>query len=126
MNEGIGSIGKDKKTLHSERQEANCEGYNVDEQLVSNILVEAERIVEGSRQIEYGDKRECFSRIAAMWSGYLGVDVTAFDVVNLMIVLKVCRTHDKGFQRESYIDMAGYAYCAEIMNKSILAEKENF
>lgn len=89
--------------------------YPEQDPIMKNILEQAQSIVQGQRRDDYGDARACFNRIAKMWSGYLGIEITAFDVANLMITLKVCRAHGKGFQVESYIDVAGYAYCAEIV-----------
>lgn len=82
---------------------------------MKTILEEAQSIVEGQRRSDYGNARDCFNRIAKMWSGYLDIELNAFDVANLMITLKVCRAHGKGFQRDSYTDIAGYAYCAEVV-----------
>lgn len=77
-----------------------------------SVLEEAHGLIYGEREQQYGDPRESFGRIAAMWSGYLGHDVTPLDVANLMVLLKVSRT--KGtFHRDSYVDMSGYAALAE-------------
>ena len=89
---------------------------------MTSILDEAKEIVNGQRQEDYGDARSCFNRIAKMWSGYLGIDITAFDVANLMITLKVCRAHGKGFQKESFTDIVGYSYCAEILYHQSLVD----
>ncbi len=80
-----------------------------------NILEEAQNIVQGDRRQEYGSAYDCFERISKMWSAYLGIPVDSFDVANLMIMLKICRAHKKGFQRSSYVDIAGYAFCSEIV-----------
>ncbi len=77
-----------------------------------NILEEAAKLIDGDRKGTYGEVSESFRRIAALWSGYLGHRVTALDVANLMILLKMSRT--KGvFHRDSYVDTAGYAALAE-------------
>lgn len=92
---------------------------------VENILEEAQHIVEGDRQLEYGDKTECFTRIANMWAGYLGVPVNQFDVAHMMIMLKLARNVHK-YKRDSMVDVAGYAYCADIMHDEILAKQSQF
>lgn len=96
--------------------------YPEQDKQVETILEQAQAIVQGQRRDDYGDARECFNRIAKMWSGYLGIDVTAFDVANLMITLKLCRAHGKGFQKDLYTDIAGYSYCAEIIYNQSLSE----
>ncbi|SKU71409.1 Uncharacterised protein [Mycobacteroides abscessus subsp. massiliense] len=73
-----------------------------------SILQEAERIIHGQRAADYGDARTSFERTAAMWSAYLGAELGALDVANLMILLKVSRTKG-GFHRDSYVDIGGYA-----------------
>jgi hypothetical protein len=84
---------------------------------MSTILDEAKKIVEGDRRNEYGQASKCFDTISKMWSGYLGVNVDSYDVANMMIMLKLVRAKGKGFQRDSFVDIAGYSYCAEIISK---------
>ena len=89
------------------------------------ILDEAKKIVEGDRRNEYGQASECFSTIAAMWSGFLGVELTEYDVASMMIMLKLVRAKGKGFQRDSFVDVAGYAYCTEIIAREIEEKEEH-
>ena len=86
-----------------------------------NILQEAQAVVDGQRRDDYGDMDQSFLRIAGMWSGYLGVNLDKYDVAHMMIMLKLSRACGK-FHRDSYVDAAGYAYCAEKMNKSDLED----
>ncbi|MGW6624253.1 DUF6378 domain-containing protein [Nocardia sp. NPDC055002] len=76
------------------------------------VLQEAESLINGDRAATYGDARESFNRIAGLWSAYLGTDVTALDVTNLMVLLKVSRTKGS-FHRDSYVDIGGYAGLGE-------------
>lgn len=78
------------------------------------ILEEAERIVNGPRRKEYGGCLDSFQRIAAKWSITLGVPITPEQVALAMIDLKTCRAM-QGFHRDSYVDIAGYARCVDIM-----------
>lgn len=103
----------------------NCEGMNASTEPRENILREAERIVNGDRQLEYGDKKECFTRIANMWAAYLGTEVSAFDVAHMMIMLKLARNVHK-YKRDSMVDVAGYAYCADKIHDEMLAEHSKF
>jgi len=82
-----------------------------------SVLDEAAQIINGQRQLDYGTPAESFGRIANLWSDYLGIEVTPPDVANLMILLKVSRAK-QGFHRDSYVDIAGYAGCAELLESS--------
>lgn len=74
------------------------------------VLQEAERIINGERRSDYGDVRESFEQIAALWSIVIGATVTAEHVALCMIQLKIARTLN-GWQRDSIVDIAGYAGC---------------
>ncbi len=80
----------------------------------TNILREAERIVDVPRRDEYGNMREYFQMIANLCSDYIEKEVSVFDVAHMMILLKVARGRD-GFNKSSMEDVAGYAYCAELL-----------
>lgn len=77
---------------------------------MTTILDTAKQIVAGDRQQDYGSCVESFERIAAFWSTYLGVAVTAKDVSAMLILMKVSRskTSDK---LDTPVDIAGYAEC---------------
>lgn len=77
-----------------------------------NVLEEADSLINGERQQQYGNATESHQRIADLWAGYLGTDVTEFDVVNMMILLKVSRTRNQ-YHRDSYVDIAGYSALGE-------------
>lgn len=88
-----------------------------------SILDEAKKIVHGARQKGYGGPKESFGRIAAMWSAYLGTEVTDQDVAMMMVLLKVSRARngiskDGVPQEDSLVDIAGYAACAELIYRS--------
>ena len=73
----------------------------------SEILREAEALINGDRQKDYGTPQENFKRIAAGWSEILGVDVDAEQVALCMAWLKIARLAH-GPHRDSYIDGAAY------------------
>ena len=76
------------------------------------ILQEAERIICGDRQDDYGSASASFERIADMWRAYLGVDIEAMDVANMMILLKVSRSITAPDKADTWLDIAGYAALA--------------
>ena len=76
------------------------------------ILQEAERIVCGDRQDEYGSASASFERIAEMWRAYLGVDIEAMDVANMYILTKVSRSITSPDKLDTWLDICGYAALA--------------
>jgi len=82
----------------------------------TQILHEAEKLINGDRQSHYGPPEENFNAIASMWSTYMGHNVTAADVCNMMALLKIARLRN-GPHRDSSVDGAGYlALGAEMAN----------
>ncbi len=79
-----------------------------------DILGAARECVCKTRAQEYGDARRNLTMIAALWAAYLSdVDteyLSAEDVANMMILLKVTHTHGGDVPKaDNWIDIAGYA-----------------
>lgn len=79
------------------------------------VALEADALIHGQRQKDYGPPQVNFERIAGAWNAYLhgrpGVDeraLDAHDVANLMILLKAVRNAE-GYKRDSTVDIVGYA-----------------
>lgn len=89
--------------------------------LRKNLLQEVEDIICKERQDVYGAPEQSFGRIADYWSIYLGTPVTAAQVANMMILLKIARMQGQVYKRDNYLDAAGYA----ILAASILEGEEN-
>lgn len=87
-----------------------------------SILEEAQRLIHGPRNKNYGHPRDNFKDISALFSGYLGMEITDIDVANLMILVKIARVKGTGYHRDSFTDIAGYAGCVE----RIYEEPEEF
>lgn len=83
-----------------------------------SITQEAVALVNGDRRKDYGDMKKSFDRIAALWSGYLGVPVNDLDVCKMMMLLKISRAKENN-HRDSYIDIVGYVECADQLMGSI-------
>lgn len=75
------------------------------------ILEEAASIV-GSRDDTHGDIRENHEQIADMWSAFLGVEISAHEVAEMMILLKVSRCSAGSPDRDHYVDICGYSEIA--------------
>lgn len=107
----------------------------------NEILAEADRIINGERNEQYGEPEDCFASIAAYWNKFLSAQVlrvleeTRFDndkyipsevwdknyliidkhdVAMMMILLKVARTNGTK-KKDNYVDIAGYAALAARM-----------
>ena len=72
----------------------------------------AEEIITGDRENTYGSPGDSFEMIARFWSDYLECHISARDVANMMILLKVARAATGKFKIDNYVDIAGYAACA--------------
>lgn len=79
-----------------------------------SILEEAQLIVEGSRNDDYGTPERNQARIAQMWGAYLGVEVKPRDVCAMMILVKISRDRNLP-KRDNPVDISGYAYLMDKM-----------
>jgi len=75
----------------------------------SEILQEAERLISGDRANDYGDAKQNFLDIAALWASYLDEDITVVDVANMMMLMKIARTKKSPDKADSWVDICGYA-----------------
>ncbi len=74
----------------------------------NGVLEDADNIINGVRQDQYGKPEDSFDKIADYWSAYLEHRVSPHDVAMLMILLKIGRIQDKATQ-DTLVDIAGYA-----------------
>lgn len=81
-----------------------------------SILVEADRLVSGARQNDYGHPSQDFARTAAMWTVILGVEVTAEQIPLCMIAVKISRLMNS-YKRDSAVDIAGYAKTLTLLHE---------
>ncbi len=79
----------------------------------TDLLNEAERLVNNDRNNEYGPPTQDFDRTALLWTTYLSgrVILEAHDVAAMMILLKLSRISWSPSNRDSWVDIAGYASC---------------
>lgn len=78
----------------------------------ADLLNKAINIVDGERKDRYGEPEDAFKTIAMLWSCYCNHDLTAIDVANMMMLLKIARSINNPEYQDNYIDIAGYAACA--------------
>lgn len=90
----------------------------------NDVLDNAKKIINGERQGTYGNAEDRFSIIAQMWTAYLGKDITADDVANMMILMKVARNSSGVYKDDNWIDICGYAALGgEIQSKSVITNR---
>ena len=73
----------------------------------ATVAVDAIRLVDEDRNDSYGPPEENLGRIAAMWSGYMGKEITAQDVALMMVLLKISRSK-AGYARDNAVDGVAY------------------
>lgn len=81
------------------------------------ILTKAIELTMGERDDSYGDPRVSMSRLAALWSAYLGVEVTATDAAVCMALLKISRIPSSYGHMDSYVDGSAYLAIAGECNE---------
>lgn len=74
-----------------------------------DTLQAASELVHGARQDDYGTPTESFTRIAALWTPILGLDVQPHQVALCMAMVKAARLVRSPGHADSWIDLAGYA-----------------
>ena len=79
-----------------------------------SVLLEADMLVNGERQEQYGEPREHFEMVAKLWSGVMGWEMSAADVALCMVLLKIVR-EVHGHKRDNIVDAAGYLEIYERM-----------
>lgn len=86
----------------------------------SSILEEAEQLIHGDRQRDYGSARESFGRIADFWTTYLGPNLvrhlTPLNVAQMMVLLKVSRSVTSS-KRDTFVDQAAYSDLAYTLSE---------
>ena len=79
------------------------------------LLEEAQSIIKGARQESYGRALESFTRIGKLWEQVLGVEISPEQVALCLVQLKVSRAVSSPTHRDSWVDIAGYAGCWELI-----------
>lgn len=84
-----------------------------------SIAEEAQRLVGGARQEQYGHPIVDFTRTAGAINALFGTSFEARDIPVLMIVVKLSRVIQSPTKRDSFTDIIGYA-----LTRAMVAEKE--
>lgn len=90
--------------------------------MAQSILLEAEGIVHGARQADYGHPRDNHARTAALWNAYItgkynaSSGLNAEDVCFLMVLQKISRQMNAP-KRDNLVDIAGYTANIEMLHE---------
>ena len=82
----------------------------------SELLKKASELVNGDRQIDYGDKLINHVNISNLWSAYINFNISPHDVAVMMCLLKISRSTMGDFNLDDYVDGAAYMAIAGEMN----------
>jgi uncharacterized protein (DUF1015 family) len=80
---------------------------------VKSILTEAESIVNGDRNVQYGNPNEAFKEYSNILEATFGIKLTPAEICKVQIAIKLGRLKYK-HKRDSIVDLCGYA---EILNR---------
>lgn len=77
-----------------------------------DILKEAVEVTT-ERSSTHGNAEDNFRHVASMWSAYLGVEVSDYDVCQMMALSKMSRSKKGNRQtKDHYVDQCGYSALA--------------
>lgn len=87
-----------------------------------SILLEAQRIIHGDRNTDYGHPLDNHATTAELWNAYIaakkGKPLTPEDVCYLNVLQKVSRSVTTGvYKRDTPVDVAGYAGNVEMIHE---------
>lgn len=83
----------------------------------TDLLKEADALINGDRNVSYGDPNDDFRKTADMWDIYLKAiyrdrdSLKPHDVAVLLMMLKISRIAWSPDKRDNWADLAGYAAC---------------
>lgn len=95
-----------------------------------SMLQQADDLINGQRQKDYGDKLRNFTQIAMGMQMVLatkllpGALITANDVALLMIQVKIARLAKSPDHKDSQIDVAGYIGCMDKLQNEMVGHAD--
>lgn len=81
------------------------------------LTAEAQNLVNGNRNEDYGHPAQDFDRAAKIWSAILGVPVTGEQVALCMVGVKLAREVHKP-KRDNLVDGIGYLLAYDAVRRS--------
>ena len=102
-------IGTPKEVFEMEAMRQRLEEDEAALPLRAQLLREAEDITCGDRHMDYGDPVENHWNIAKIASIATGHNLTAHDVVMVLLAAKMARARISPTKKDHYVDMMAYA-----------------
>ena len=94
-----------------------------------DYLKEAELLIHGDREADYGDNLLNHRRIATMWNVILGkkliTPIEPEEVAACMIGLKIARLSEDTKKKDSWVDVVGYGALGGEMVSRVEAEAQS-
>ena len=78
----------------------------------TETLDAARQAITVDRAATHGEAENTFADIAGLWSVLFGIDVTAAQVAQAMVLFKVARMKANPGHADNYVDVVGYAAIA--------------
>lgn len=75
------------------------------------ILRDAEDLICGDRNLDYGEPADSFQNIADAFNAVTGHNIAADEVAVFHICTKLVRRRASPTKRDTWVDIAGYAGC---------------
>lgn len=91
----------------------NLNPISTDALTLNNPVFDSTEALLAQRGSVYGDAVTTHARIAEVWSGIIGIEVTAFQVALCMVGLKLVRASNNPGHGDSLDDAKGYTVIAE-------------
>lgn len=92
----------------------------------SKTLRDADKIIHGERQDQYGNPEDSFLKVAEFWNAYIRnkrsftCNLNEKDVALMMTLFKIAREQGTGHKRDNAVDACGYL---AIYNDRLFPEK---
>lgn len=78
-----------------------------------SILLQADKIVNGDRNEQYGDPNDAFEEYRTILKATFGIDLTSAQICKVLMAIKLGRMKYK-YKEDSLVDLCGYT---EILNR---------
>lgn len=77
-----------------------------------NVLQEADQLINGDRQADYGPPEIDYARTVAIFNAMTGLSLTTEQGIQFMMSVKLAREGWK-HKRDNLVDLCGYAACLQ-------------
>lgn len=94
------------------------------EETPETILQEAQRLVHGARQANYGHPFDDYTKVSRLWSVILDCDVSPQQAALCMVAIKISREMHM-HKRDNLVDGAGYFAVLELIQQEADRRQED-